>query len=154
MKQQCDCPSLEDLSACQDGELEPRRTAEIRLHAAVCPDCGATLQQFGRLSSDLQQLTHRTADADIAAIVMARIAATPDPAARRKRRRPLPRLRLLGFGPQAMGGAAALGLGVWLGVTLLAGSGAALRPAGLSAFDGEPAAALCAGLPTCGPRGR
>ena len=154
MRQECSCPSLEDLSACLDGELAPRQAADIRLHAAACPDCGAVLQQFGRLSANLQRLTHRTAETDISAIVLARLAAAPDAAAQRRRRPPLDWARLLGFGPQAMGGAVALGMGVYLGLTLLAGSGAALRPAGLSAFDAEPAAALCAGLPTCGPKGR
>jgi hypothetical protein len=41
---------------------------------------------------------------------------------------------------------------VYLGLALLAGSGAALRPAGMTVFDAESAGALCAGLPSCSPR--
>lgn len=154
MKQECACPASEDLSALMDGELEPRRTSEIRLHALACPTCGGLLRQFGELRSDLLQLRQRTVDTDLAAIVLARLGGLPEPAAGQKRR-PRPALaRLWSLGPRAMGGALAFGVGMYLGMALLAGSGTSLRPAGMTAFDAERATALCAGLPSCGLRGR
>jgi hypothetical protein len=66
----------------------------------------------------------------------------------------LPWAGLSQLGPQAMAGAAALGFGAYLGLSLVAGSGAALRPAAMSVFDGERAGAYCAGLPSCSAPGR
>lgn len=154
MKQQCSCPAVEDLSALIDGELGSARALEIRLHALACPACGAQLRLFGQIRSDLHQLRQRTVDTDLAAIVLARLGGLPESAVRRKRRGWLALPRLWRVAPKAMGGALAFGVGIYLGMALLAGSGTAVRPAGMSAFDAERATTLCAGLPSCGPRGR
>ncbi len=147
------CPRVEDLSALIDGELTHGAARELKLHAATCAVCGATLRQFSQLHGQLQSLRERKPDGDIASLVTPRLPRGVAP-------RPRPRSAsaaqpsLWTLGPRALGGAAALGLGVYLGLMLLAGSGTAMRPAGMTAFDAEPAGALCAGLPSCSARGR
>lgn len=151
------CPRVEDISALMDGELTHAAAGELKLHAATCVVCGATLQQLGQLHTQLQMLKDRKPDVDIASLVLPRLPKA-QPARPGNRLRPnarsAPRKSVWGLGPRALGGAAALGAGVYLGLMLLAGSGAAMRPAGMSAFDAEPAGVLCAGLPTCTARGR
>jgi len=155
MTQECGCPAAEDLSALMDGELGSPRASEIRLHALTCASCGTQLRLFGQLRSDLHQLRQRTVDADLAAIVLARLGGLPESRAPAQKRRPrLAWPTLWGAAPKALGSALAFGVGIYLGVALLAGSGAAVRPAGMSVFDAERASTLCAGLPACGPRGR
>lgn len=148
------CPRIEDISASIDGALAPPAAAELALHARSCRACGATLRELRELHERLQPLRARQADVDIAALVLARL--RPEPAAPRRRpgRASPGWASLWHAGPQALGGAAALGAGIYLGLALLAGSGAALRPAGMTVFDAEPAGALCAGLPACSARGR
>jgi len=149
------CPRFEDLSALMDGELTHVAARELKLHAAACASCGATLLQFSQLHGQLEQLRNRKADVDIASLVLPRLPNAP--AARptlRPRSPSSPWPSLWSLGPRALGGAAALGAGVYLGLMLLAGSGTVLRPAGMTAFDAEPAGSLCAGLPSCSARGR
>lgn len=150
----CGCPRIEDISAFVDGVLAPPATAELRRHAQSCEVCGATLRDLRQLHEQLQPLRRRQADVDIAALVMPQLRpAAPVP--RRRQPRGLPAWASpWQLGPRALGGAAALGAGIYLGLALLAGSGAALRPAGMTVFDAEPAGALCAGLPSCSARGR
>ncbi|NKE68494.1 zf-HC2 domain-containing protein [Ramlibacter sp. RBP-2] len=150
----CGCPRIEDISAFIDGALAQPAAGDLARHAQACALCGAALQELRQLHEHLQPLRARRADVDIAALVMPQLRpAAPLP--RRRRARRLPALASLWqLGPRALGGAAALGAGVYLGLALLAGSGAALRPAGMTVFDAEPAGALCAGLPSCSARGR
>lgn len=150
----CGCPRIEDISAFIDGALAQPAAGDLTRHARACPLCEAALQDLRALHEQLQPLRARQADVDIAALVMPQLRpAVPEP-----RRRPARRVpawaSLWHLGPQALGGAAALGAGIYLGLALLAGSGAALRPAGMTVFDAEPAGALCAGLPSCSARGR
>lgn len=150
----CGCPRIEDISAFIDGALAQPAAGDLARHAQACALCGAALQELRQLHEHLQPLRARRADVDIAALVMPQLRpAAPLP--RRSRARRLPALASLWqLGPRALGGAAALGAGVYLGLALLAGSGTALRPAGMTVFDAEPAGALCAGLPSCSARGR
>lgn len=150
----CGCPRIEDISAFIDGALAQPAAGELTRHAQACPLCDAALEDLRQLHEQLQPLRARQADVDIAALVMPQLR----PAAPVPRRRPARRgpawASLWHLGPPALGGAAALAAGVYLGLALLAGSGAALRPAGMTVFDAEPAGALCAGLPSCSGRGR
>lgn len=145
------CPPLEDLSALTDGVVPARRAQILAQHAASCPACRATLEAFGQLRAGLQPLRERRPEVDVAALVLPRL---PRPHARPRGRRATPWHRLWQLGPQALGGAAALGAGVYLGLALLAGGAGAIRPAGMTVFDAEPAGVLCAGRPTCAARGR
>ena len=151
------CPQFDDISALIDGELTHAAARELKLHAASCALCGATLRQFGQLHTQLPTLRERKPDVDIASLVLPRLprmpAARPEPRLRPNSRRS-PHRSVWSLGPRALGGAAALGAGVYLGLVLLAGSGTAMRPAGMTAFDAEPAGVLCAGLPSCPARGR
>ena len=144
------CPPVEDLSALMDGELGAAQAEAVKAHALGCPVCGPLLQSFTALRADLSPLREARCQTDLAAIVLPQLPRS----APRRTRRPPPWAGWLQFGPQAMAGAAALGMGAYLGLTLVAGSGAALRPAAMSVFDGEPAGAYCAGLPSCSARGR
>jgi hypothetical protein len=133
-----------------DGMLPGRAGDEIRAHAAHCPLCGKTLTEFTMLGTRLQVLREVRCDVDLAAIVGARL---PPPSMPRLK----PRHRwgaLWDFAAGSLAGAAALGAGAYLGLLLVTGSGAALRPAAMAVFDGAPPGALCKGLNVCSPRGR
>jgi anti-sigma factor RsiW len=146
----CRCPRTEEISALMDGMLPGPAGDEVRTHAAQCPLCGRTLAEFTMLSTRLQALREVRCDVDLAAIVGARL---PRPAVpRRKPRRSWS--ALWDFAPGGLAGAAALGAGAYLGLLLVTGSGAALRPAAMAVFDGAPPGALCKGLTVCSPRGR
>jgi anti-sigma factor RsiW len=144
------CPRVEDISALIDGALTGSAGEEMRMHAAHCPLCGPMLRDFTAMSARLRTLRDVRCDVDMAALVLPHL---PKPAA--PRRKTVPRWGgLWQFGPRALAGAGALGVGAYLGLLLVAGSGAALRPAAMSVFDGVPPGTLCAGLPFCSPRGR
>ena len=144
------CPRTEAISALIDGELGESAAQELKLHAAHCAQCGAALLEFTGLRRDLQALREMRSSVDIAALVLPRL---PKPAV--PPRKPARHWGgLWQLGPRALGGAAALGVGAYLGLTLVAGGGVALRPASMSVFYGEPPGAYCAGLPSCSARGR
>lgn len=144
------CPRTEAISALIDGELGESAAQELKLHATQCAACGSALLAFTGLRADLRALREVRRDVDIAALVLPRL---PPPA--RPRGEPArPWGSLWQLGPRALGGAAALGVGAYIGLMLVAGGGAALRPASMSVFSGEPPGAYCAGLPSCSARGR
>ena len=145
-----DCPRTEDISALMDGELEGSASQVLRMHVAQCSVCQPVLLRFTGMHEDLLVLREIRSDVDIAALVLPQL---PRAAPEAKRRRGWGWPGLSQLGPRALGGAAALGLGAYLGLTLVAGGGAALRPA-MSVFYGEPPGAYCAGLPSCSSRGR
>lgn len=144
-----DCPRTEDISALMDGELEGHASEVLRMHVAQCSVCQPVLLRFTAMREDLVALREIRSDVDIAALVLPQLPEAPEP--KRRPRWSWPGLSQLG--PRAIGGAAALGLGAWLGLTLVTGGGAAVRPA-MSVFYGEPPGAYCAGLPSCSSRGR
>lgn len=147
---QAGCPRTEAISALIDGELGESAAEELRLHAARCAQCGSVLLAFTGMRTDLRALREIRSDVDIAALVMRRL---PKPAV--PRREPARHWGgLWHIGQRALGGAAALGVGAYLGLTLVAGGGVALRPASMSVFSGEPPGVYCAGLPSCSARGR
>jgi anti-sigma factor RsiW len=144
------CPRTEAISALIDGELGESAAQDLRLHATHCVPCRSALLAYNGLRADLQALREIRCDVDIAALVLPQL---PRPAA--PWREPArPRGSLWHIGPRALGGAAALGVGAYLGLMLVAGGGVALRPASMSVFSGEPPGAYCAGLPSCSARGR
>lgn len=144
-----DCPRTEDISALMDGELQGHASDALRMHVAQCSVCQPVMLRFSGLREELLALRETRSDVDIASLVLPQL---PRPAASKGRagwRWP----GLSQLGPRAIGGAAALGLGAWLGLTLVAGGGTAVRPA-MSVFYGEPPGTYCAGLPSCSTRGR
>lgn len=148
-----DCPRIEDISALIDGELKGRAGAAMRSHAAHCPLCGAALRDFTAMRAQLQLLREDRLDVDLAAIVGSRL--PPRGPAHKSRKWHLrPWGDLWRFAPGGLAGAGALVAGAYLGLMLVAGGGAVLRPTAMTVFDAVPPGAVCAGLPRCSPRGR
>jgi len=145
------CPRIEDISALIDGVLTGRAGDAMRAHAAHCPLCGPALRDFAAMGARLQALRDTRCDVDLAALVGPRLPARAPAPHKRPRRRLVELWQLL---PSGVGAAAALGAGAYLGLLLVAGGGTALRPAAMAVFDAVPPGALCAGLPSCSPRGR
>lgn len=143
------CPRTEDISALIDGELDSGASQGLRLHVAQCSVCQPVLHAFSGMQAQLHVLRDVRSDVDIASLVLPRLPQAPRAPARRGR----DWRGLLNLGPTALGGAAALGLGAWLGLLLVTGGGASPRPA-MSVFYGEPPGTYCAGLPSCSARGR
>jgi anti-sigma factor RsiW len=143
------CPRTEDISALIDGELDGRASEGLRLHVAQCSVCQPVLHAFSGMQAELHALRDVRSDVDIASLVLPRLPRAPLAPARRDRGW----RGWLQAGPRALGGAAALGIGAYLGLALVTGTGASLRPA-MSVFYGEPPGAYCAGLPSCSARGR
>lgn len=143
------CPRTDDISSFVDGELDERASQALRMHVAQCTLCQPVLQSFSAMHVQLQALREVRSDVDIASLVLPRLPRAPHAPGRRG----WDWRGLLELGPRALGGAAALGLGAYLGLALVTGGGAAPRPA-MSVFQGEPAGAYCAGLPSCSARGR
>ena len=147
---QAGCPRTEAISALIDGEIGESAALELRLHVAQCVPCASALLAFTGMRADLRALREIRSDVDIAALVLPQL---PKPAAPRRRpARPLADLWQLGS--RALGGAAALGVGAYLGLLLVAGGAGVPRPATMSVFSGEPPGVYCAGLPSCSARGR
>jgi hypothetical protein len=142
------CPRIEDISALIDGVVTGRAGDAVRAHAAHCPLCGKTLRDFAAMGTRLQALRDTRCDVDLAALVGPRLPARA-PAAPKRHWGDLWQLL-----PSGMGAAVALAVGAYLGLLLVAGGGTALRPAAMTVFDAVPPGALCAGLPSCSPRGR
>lgn len=129
------CPSIEELSAYLDGELEAGARGALARHAAECPLCGARIDQFTALGSALKGLPELRPGIDIAALVDRRIAAP---------RRARPRRYGWSLAPQAVGGLAALAAGAYLALMLPAGA-ALTRPGPMAVLGPSPPGALCAG---------
>ncbi|HET9043081.1 MAG TPA: zf-HC2 domain-containing protein [Burkholderiales bacterium] len=140
------CPRIEALSALVDDALAGPERAAIEAHAAICPVCGASLARLNELLAGFAALPAPRVGFDLAPAVAARIRAATRPA---RPARPARQAWWQGL-PVALGTAAALGAGAFLGVFLVAGGGvAAVRPAvEMSAFGTVPPGGLCLG-PAC-----
>jgi anti-sigma factor RsiW len=147
------CPRVVGLSALIDGETEAGESQALDTHLAQCPVCRAAL-------ADLQQLRLRWAawpdpgiEFDLAPQIDRLIRPAPGAAGHRPvrgARLPSP-WRWVVIAP---GGLAALGLGLWLGASLvpLAGPvrGAGATAAQMAAFSAAPPGSLCLGMGSCG----
>ena len=137
-------PDLPALSAYLDGELDAGARRRVAAHLATCPACTAYLARLEALSSGLRALPEETLGFDLAGLIEGRLAVAP--------RRPAARSRRdwqLGW-PIAVGAAASIAVGAFMGSTLVAGGAAtAPRVAALSVFDSMPPGNLCIGLDSC-----
>jgi anti-sigma factor RsiW len=146
-----ECPRMEALSALVDEALAPPEHARIAGHAASCPVCGATLADLKALRARFAALPEPRVGFDLAPLVEGRIRAAERAPRARPARKHVPWWQLL---PAAVGAAAALGAGGYLGSFLVAGVGGASRAAvQMSAFDTVPPGGICLG-PACGGGGR
>jgi anti-sigma factor RsiW len=141
-------PDLTALSAYLDGELDADETRSVATHLATCPACSARLTELQVLSAGFRALPEETLGFDLAGVIEGRLAAAP--------RRPTPeRKRDWRTGwPLAVGAAASIAAGVFMGSALVAGGAAtAPRVAALSVFDTMPPGNLCIGLDSCYVKG-
>ncbi len=138
MSEEQNCPPIEQLCACIDGELLAAAREALDRHVAGCALCRARIDQFTALGSALKGLPDMSCGRDLAPLVDRRIAASE-----RKTVRRAPRIgwSLL---PQTLGGLAALAAGAYLALVLTAGA-ALTRPAAMAVFDPSPPGALCPG---------
>jgi anti-sigma factor RsiW len=141
-------PDLPGLSAYLDGELDAAEAQRIAAHLAACPDCAAHLAELQALSAAFRALPEETLGFDLAGVIEGRRAHAPRPTAARRRRDWWAGL------PVAVGAAASIAAGVFMGSTLVAGGAAtAPRMAALHVFDTMPPGNLCIGLESCYAKG-
>jgi anti-sigma factor RsiW len=143
---------METLSALVDDELAAPARAEIQTHALTCPICGAALADLNALRARFAALPELRVGFDLAPAVGDRIrAAGRRHAVRPARERP----RWWRTFPAALGAAAALSAGTYLGSLFAVGGGVVASRAAIemSVFDAVPPGGICLG-PTCGTGGR
>lgn len=141
-------PDLAELSAYLDHELDAGERRRVAAHLATCPACTAYLARLEALSSSVRALPDEGLGFDLAGVIEGRLAAAP----RRAVLKP-GRGWQLGW-PLAVGAAASIAAGVFMGSALVAGGAAtAPRVAALSVFDTMPPGNLCIGLESCYVKG-
>jgi anti-sigma factor RsiW len=139
---------MEALSALVDDELAAPARAEIETHALSCPVCGAALADLNALRARFAALPELRVGFDLAPAIADRIRV----AERALRARPArERLRWWQAFPAALGAAASLSAGAYVGSFLVVGGGAVASPAAIemSVFDAVPPGGICLG-PACG----
>jgi anti-sigma factor RsiW len=141
-------PDLPELSAYLDGELDAGGRQRVAAHLATCPGCAARLAELQALSAGFRALPEASLGFDLAGVIEGRLAAAPRPPVARRRRDWWAGL------PVAVGAAASIVVGVFMGSTLVAGGAAtAPRMAALRVFDTMPPGNLCIGLESCYVKG-
>ncbi len=141
-------PDLPELSAYLDHELDAGERRRVAAHLATCPACTAYLARLEALASGFRALPEETLGFDLAGVIEGRLAAAPRRPARKPRRD-----WQLGW-PLAVGAAASIAAGVFMGSALIVGGAAtAPRVAALSVFDAMPPGNLCIGLESCYVKG-
>jgi len=141
-------PDLLELSAYLDGELDAGGRQRVAAHLAICPRCASHLVELQVLSAGFRALPEENLGFDLAGVIEGRLAHVPRPPALRRRRDWWAGL------PVAVGAAASIAVGVFMGSTLVAGSAVtAPRMAALRVFDTMPPGNLCIGLESCYVKG-
>lgn len=141
-------PDLAELSAYLDGELDANARQHVVDHLAACPRCAASLARLQGLAADFRALPEASLGVDLAGVIEGRLATAP--------RRPSESrgrdwwLHL----PVAIGAAASIAAGVFMGSALVTGGGAtAPRVTAMRVFDPMPPGNLCVGLESCYVKG-
>lgn len=141
-------PDLPGLSAYLDHELDAGERRRVAAHLATCAACSARLTELQALSAGFRELPEETLGFDLAGVIEGRLAAAPRHPALKPGR-----TWQLGW-PLAVGAAASIAAGVFMGSALVAGGAAtAPRVAALSVFDTMPPGNLCIGLDSCYVKG-
>lgn len=144
-------PDLPELSAHLDGELDAGASRRAAAHLAACPACAARFAELRALSAGLRALPEESLGFDLAGVIEGRLAAAPRATATSTTGRW--RHGWAGL-PVALGAAASIAAGVFMGSALVAGGGAtAPRMAALRVFDAMPPGSLCIGLDSCYAKG-
>lgn len=141
-------PDLPELSAYLDDELEARERQRVATHLAVCPVCAARFAELKSLSANFKAMPQESLDFDLAAVIEGRLTASPRPSTARHKR------NWFRQWPIAIGAAASIAAGGFMG-SMLAAGGAADTPriAALRVFDTMPPGSLCVGLESCYVKG-
>ena len=134
------CTRIIDLSAYLDEQLGERARARMQAHLATCPACATTLASLRALRVDLQALSGPALGFDLASVIEGRLAALPRPAHRTRHRS---WRQLL---PVGIGAAASVSFGLFMGLSLTAGSALQAAPAAsmMAVFDPVAPGSLCA----------
>lgn len=141
-------PDLDQLSAYLDRELDPGEQRRVAAHLATCPLCTAQLGELQELAVGLRALPTESLGVDLAGVIEGRIAAAPRLAMPGRRR------GWLGRWPVALGAAASIAVGVFMGSALVAGGAVSTpRVTALHVFDALPPGSLCIGLDSCYVKG-
>ena len=137
-------PDLPALSAYLDGELDAGERRRVAAHLAACPACTAYLARLQALSADFRALPAESLGFDLGGVMEGRLAAAP-------RRPATSRWHDWRLGwPIAVGAAASIVVGAFMGSTLVAGGATtAPRMAAMRVFDSMPPGNLCIGLESC-----
>lgn len=144
-------PDLPQLSAYLDDELDAGEQRRLAAHLAACPACAARLAELRALSADFRALPEESLGFDLAGVIEGRLAASPRPLAARRGQGW--RTRYTRW-PVAVGAAASIAVGVFMGSALVAGGATtAPRIAALRVFDTMPPGNLCIGLDSCYTKG-
>lgn len=139
---------LPELSAYLDGELDAAAQQRVSTHLAACTACAARFAELQALSTGFRALPKEKLGFDLAGVIEGRLAVAPRPASARRRRGWWAGL------PVAIGAAASIAAGVFMGSTLVTGGVAtAPRMAALHVFDTMPPGSLCIGLESCYAKG-
>lgn len=141
-------PDLPELSAYLDGALDAGGRQRVAAHLATCTGCAAHLAELQGLSARFKSLPEENLGFDLAGVIEGRLThARRKPPARRQR-------DWWSVLPIAVGAAASITAGVFMGSTLVAGGGATTpRMAALRVFDTMPPGNLCIGLESCYVKG-
>jgi anti-sigma factor RsiW len=140
MSTQEPCPRIEALSALTDGELRAAERLEIEGHVAGCAVCAPMLARMRGLHAQFAALPQPAREFDVAADVDRRIGQAQ--AAAPGSRAPRVRARWWQAALLAPGGAMAVGVGLWLGASLVSASGT-VASTQMAAFAAVPPGALC-----------
>jgi len=150
MNTQEECPRVEELSALSDDALRGEERVALESHVAGCAICAPYLAELRGLRAAFAALPDVSAGFDGAREIDRRIAALGEARGRRSPRATRPRWRQVAM--LAPGGAAAVALGVWLGVAAMPAavptSGA--TAAQMAAFAALPPGAVCPAPRACG----
>jgi anti-sigma factor RsiW len=142
-------PDLPELSAYLDGELDAAAQQRVTTHLATCQRCAASLARLQALSADFRALPDESLGFDLAGVIEGRLAGTPRRPAESRGRGWWLRL------PVAVGAAASIAAGVFMGSALVVTGGATTAPrmATMRVFDTMPPGNLCIGLESCYVKG-
>jgi len=140
------CPRTVEISAWLDDEQSAADRAQLQSHLAVCPRCGAMLASLRGLREELRRLPDEPLGFDLSEVIRGRIAA-----AARPRTTPSPARRWFQLVPMGLGAGAALSVGLFMGLGMMAGSTGVVAPrvAAIAVFDPVAPGSLCAGADAC-----
>jgi anti-sigma factor RsiW len=137
-------PDLTELSAYLDGELDAAAQQRVTTHLATCQRCAAGLARLQALSAEFRALPDESLGFDLAGVIEGRLTGTPRRPAESRGRDWWLHL------PVAVGAAASIVAGAFMGSALVTGGAATVpRMTAMRVFDTMPPGNLCIGIESC-----